>query len=332
MAAPRSVEASGQAVELRRIEPADRADDDLALHQLGLVDEGEAGRGGPDEDDAAVVGHADALDEALLLHAVDDPGGARHRGVEDLGQAAHRHRVVVTQQREHVEMGHADPEPNQALRSRAAKGADGPAEVRERLVGRLLPLRAGIRVDSGSHVMKYLRHANSSVKRNCQRKAEESRARAVRADDRAPDGPHLRRPAGRRAAGRGGRVRDVLPVRPLRELPGRDRPADDRRLGGARRAGPRDDPDRPRRPRLAGDVPDARQPRQGRRHRRRDERRPGRGRGGGRLARERAPAPRLPVPADRGAGRHARGDARDPARPVGGAGRLVVPRRALHGR
>ena len=38
-----------------------------------------------------------------------------------------------------------------------------------------------------------------------------------------------------------------------------------------------------------------------------------------RLARERAPAPRLPVPADRGAGRHARGDARDPARPVGGA-------------
>ena len=46
----------------------------------------------------------------------------------------------------------------------------------------------------------------------------------------------------------------------------------------------------------------------------------------------RAPAPRVPVPGDRRAGRHARGDARDPPRPVGRARRLVVHRRALRDR
>src|SRR6188768_3571352 len=80
---------------------------------------------------------------------------------------------------------------------------------------------------------------------------------------------------------------------------------------------------------LAGDVPHAGQLRQARRHRRRDERRADRGWRRGRLARGGAPPSRVPVPGDRGAGRHAGGDARDPARPVGGTRRLVVPRRAL---
>ena len=40
----------------------------------------------------------------------------------------------------------------------------------------------------------------------------------------------------------------------------------------------------------------------------------------------------FPFPEIGGAGRHARGDARDPARPVGGPGRLVVQGRALHDR
>ena len=65
---------------------------------------------------------------------------------------------------------------------------------------------------------------------------------------------------------------------------------------------------------------------------RRDERRPGRGRARRGLARGGAPAPRLPVPGDRRAGRHARGDARDPPRPVGRARRLVVHRQALRDR
>ena len=85
-------------------------------------------------------------------------------------------------------------------------------------------------------------------------------------------------------------------------------------------------------PRVAGHVPEPRQPRQGRDHRRRDERRAGRGGGRRRLARGRAQAARVPVPGDRRAGGHARGDARDPPRPVGRAGRLVVHRRALRDR
>ena len=155
---------------------------------------------------------------------------------------------------------------------------------------------------------------------------------AVRADDRAPAGPDLRRAAGRRPSGRGGRVRDAVPLRPLRELPRRHRRADHRRLGRARRPRPGHDAHRARDPRVARHVPQPRQPRQGRDHRRRDERRPGRGGRRSRLARGRASAPRVPVPRDRGARGHARGDARDPARPVGRAGRLVVHRRALRDR
>ena len=71
------------------------------------------------------------------------------------------------------------------------------------------------------------------------------------------------------------------------------------------------------------------QPRQGRADGRRDERRPGRARDGRRLARRRAPPPRVPVPRDRRARGHAGGGARDRPRPVGGARRLVVHRDAI---
>ena len=80
-------------------------------------------------------------------------------------------------------------------------------------------------------------------------------------------------------------LRVVLPVGPLPELPGAVRRADDRRLGGPRRARPRDDDDHARHARLAGHVPAGRQPRQGRHDGRRDERRPGRVRARRRLER-----------------------------------------------
>ena len=109
--------------------------DDGALDELGLVHEIEAGLRGPHEHDPPVVRDADALDEPALLHAVDDPGGARHRGVQDLGQAAHGHGIVVPEQREHVEMGHADAQPHESLRARTAERADGAPEAGDRLLG-----------------------------------------------------------------------------------------------------------------------------------------------------------------------------------------------------
>ena len=80
-------------------------------------------------------------------------------------------------------------------------------------------------------------------------------------------------------------------------------------------AGHDDDP--ARRARLAGHVPAARQPREGRDDGRRDERRPARGRARRGLERRRASPARLPVPADRRAGGHARGAAGDPPRALG---------------
>ena len=114
-------------------------------------------------------------------------------------------------------------------------------------------------------------------------------------------------------------------------FPGRLGRAHHRCLDGRRRPGARHDDHRPRRAGLARDVPDARQPRQGGDHGRRDERRAHRGRPRRRLARGRAPAPRVPVPGDRGAGGPARGDAGDPPRALGRARRLVVHRQALRG-
>ena len=78
---------------------------------------------------------------------------------------------------------------------------------------------------------------------------------------------------------------------------------------------------------LAGDVPPRRHLRQGRHDRRRDERRTDRGRRRRGLERPRAPAARAAVPSrsSERADAH-RGPARDPPRPVGRAGRLVVRR------
>ena len=116
-------------VELAGIEAGHRRREDVAADELRLVDEVDPGDGEADEDHAAVVGDARALDEAPLLHAVDDPGGVRHRGVEDLGQAAHGHRLVVAEQRQHVEMGHADAELHEPLRPGTPERARGSADV-----------------------------------------------------------------------------------------------------------------------------------------------------------------------------------------------------------
>ena len=63
---------------------------------------------GVDEDDPAVVVVVAALDEAALLHPVDDPGRARDRHVERVGELAHRQRALVLEDRQHVEVDDAE--------------------------------------------------------------------------------------------------------------------------------------------------------------------------------------------------------------------------------
>ena len=126
-------------------------------------------------------------------------------------------------------------------------------------------------------------------------------------------------------ARRGERLRCVLPVGPLRQLPGRGRPAHDRRLDGPRRPRPRDRADRARRARLAGHVPPsrARSPRSSTTV---DEMSGGRievGVGAGWNDDEHRQLGLAFPPIER-AGRPAGGPAGDPARAVGRARRLVV--------
>ena len=122
-------------VELLDVHALEGGGDDGALDELGLVHEIEAGLRGLHEDDPPIVGDPHALDEPALLHAIDDARGARHRDVQDLRQAAHGHGVVVAEQRQHVEMGHADAEPNQALRAGAPERADGAPEAGDGVLG-----------------------------------------------------------------------------------------------------------------------------------------------------------------------------------------------------
>jgi len=144
-----------EAVELLRVQAPEGAHEDVVLDQLHLVDEVEAGLRRTDEDHAPVVGDADALHEPTLLHPVDDPGRVRHRGVQDVGEPAHGHRVVVAQERQDVKMGHADAEPHEPLGSGAAQDADAPGEVGQDRLRRVAPVLGGSGCNSGSHRVKY---------------------------------------------------------------------------------------------------------------------------------------------------------------------------------
>ena len=138
-------------------------------------------------------------------------------------------------------------------------------------------------------------------------------------------GAYLRRPAGRRPARRGARLRCLLPQRPLPRHGWRRRPArPDRRLDHARRAGPRHVDHPPRHAGHAGHVPQPGSAGHQRRPGRPDERRPGRARHRRRLVRGRARGLLVRLPVDRRAVRLADRPAGDHRRPVAHPGRRAV--------
>src|SRR4051794_12542630 len=76
-------------------QPAEDRPQPVLLERLDLVtDPGALGRCA-DENDAAVVGNADPIDEATLRHPVDETGRVAHRDVEQLGEPAHRDVAVM---------------------------------------------------------------------------------------------------------------------------------------------------------------------------------------------------------------------------------------------
>ena len=81
-----------------------------------------AGVGRVDQHDPTVVALASPLDEPALVHPVDDPGRARDRHVERLGELAHRQRAVGLEHRQDVQVDEAEraaqPGRNAPMRSR----------------------------------------------------------------------------------------------------------------------------------------------------------------------------------------------------------------------
>ena len=71
--------------------------------------------GDRDPDDPAVLVVALPLDEAALLHPVDDPGRARLAHVHGVGEAAHRQRPLGVEREQDVEVDEAE-RPTRPLR------------------------------------------------------------------------------------------------------------------------------------------------------------------------------------------------------------------------
>ncbi len=88
-----------------------------------LGDRGPALVGHAGQHDPAVLGVADALDEAPLLHPVEEPGGVRGADAEPVGKAAHRQGAVFLQNPEDLEVAQADA----AVVNTAGDGAPPPA-------------------------------------------------------------------------------------------------------------------------------------------------------------------------------------------------------------
>ncbi len=158
-----------------------------ALVALGLRQRLTPGGRRLDQDEAPIVGDADALDEVVRLHPVDEPCRVRHRDAEELGEAAHRHRTVVLEEPQDVELAHADLALDEAAHRGAAELADPAADFCQDGVDRRLGRRFLRRVDrvgggrlgpghaGTSHQVKHSTDVNDSVKINGSGVAEEVR-------------------------------------------------------------------------------------------------------------------------------------------------------------
>ena len=110
-----------------------------AADHVDLFDRGAAGRRGADHDQPAVVLVAQPLDQAVADHPVDDAGHVGQRGVELVGQPAHRHRAVGGQQEQHVQVGVADRAEAALRRDRLALARDERLELVEALLDERVP-------------------------------------------------------------------------------------------------------------------------------------------------------------------------------------------------
>src|SRR3954447_15013182 len=161
--------------ELVVVEALEDGTDQVAPEDIDVAEESIRGVGLPDQDDAAVVRKPDPLDVATLLEAIDDPGRVGERHIEQLGDPAHRHRTVMPEHREHVEMGHADPELHETLRADALELRERLAELGDEGLHRLAPVWFVRFPGDVLHVVNYRPWGNRSVKTKYGQTVEEFR-------------------------------------------------------------------------------------------------------------------------------------------------------------
>jgi len=123
------VERRGQPLELSGVEPAHDAHDEVVAQDFDVGQDLATAIADPDEDDTAIVRMPDPLDEAVLLHPIDQPGGVRIRHAEELGDTAHRKLAVAVQHRHHVEVSHRYAMPDESLAAHAAQLAQRGAKL-----------------------------------------------------------------------------------------------------------------------------------------------------------------------------------------------------------
>ena len=104
---PNGPEAAEERLELVVVEPREQPDEVLATLVHHVTEDREAGLRRDHEDDPAVLVVVLALDEAALLHPADDPGRARDRHVERVGELRHRQRAARLEDGQDVEVDQA---------------------------------------------------------------------------------------------------------------------------------------------------------------------------------------------------------------------------------
>jgi len=159
------VEGRRNALHLGRVEVAEDGLQPVLLERLRLVEGPKSTLGDSDADDASVVRNADPLDQAALLHPIDDAGGVAVGDIEELGQPAHRKVSVVLEQPHDMHVGHAHSRLHEAAGAGAAESRDHVVDARGDPGSGRLGADSCCVGGNSSHVVNNLPTGNQSVKR-----------------------------------------------------------------------------------------------------------------------------------------------------------------------
>ncbi len=154
---PEIVERKGDASELHGIKVFEDLPQAILLDGLDRLERLDSRWCKADLHDAPIIRYPDPLDEAALLHPIDDAGGVAHGDVQEFGQVAHVQAAVVLEQPHDVHVGHAHAGLDKAPCARTSETRDHVVQVgHNRPDGRLVTLNSWSRINS-THALNNLR-------------------------------------------------------------------------------------------------------------------------------------------------------------------------------